>query len=83
VHGDPLTLAANHFSHVAKLEHRVRELERQLAYEKRLTREVAALHMFERFHAFDAIKDDSCPACGGRVRVIEDYNSVRLEAVPG
>lgn len=38
-------------------------------------------HMHERFHAFDSIKNDACPACGGRVRVVETHNAVRLEAV--
>lgn len=59
--------------------------EAQLERENELLREqvkiIGALHMLERFHAFDAIKDDACPACGGRVRVKRDHNSVRLEAV--
>lgn len=33
-----------------------------------------------RFHAFDAIKNDACPSCGGRVRIVETHNAVRLEA---
>lgn len=33
---------------------------------------------FERFHAFDAIKDDSCPSCGGKV-VVEHSDVVRIE----
>ena len=32
---------------------------------------------FERFHAFDSIKVDSCPACGGKV-VVESSNVTRL-----
>jgi hypothetical protein len=59
--------------------------EAQLEQENKLLREqvriIGALHMIERFHAFDGIKDDCCPACGGRVRVVEEHNSVRLEAV--
>jgi hypothetical protein len=59
--------------------------EAQLKQENELLREqvriIGALHMIERFHAFDAINDDCCPACGGRVKVVEDRNSVRLEAV--
>lgn len=41
-------------------------------------REDAAYRMFERFHAFDAIKDDRCPSCGGPVIVEETGNAVML-----
>jgi hypothetical protein len=34
----------------------------------------------DRFHAFDGIRNDSCPCCGGPVTVIEDHNSVTLRA---
>lgn len=44
-------------------------------------RVLGALHMMERFYAFDAIKDDKCPCCGSRVRVNRTHNSVRLEAL--
>jgi hypothetical protein len=48
----------------------------QLEAENKLLREqvkiIGALHMIERFHAFDAIKDDACPCCGGRVVVEQD-----------
>jgi uncharacterized protein with PIN domain len=58
---------------------------RSLLAENRLLREqmtvVQAARMFDRFHAFDAIKDDRCPACGGRVGVEETHNAVRLKAV--
>jgi hypothetical protein len=37
--------------------------------------------MFERFHAFDAVKNDSCPCCGGPVVVEETPSSVTLRAV--
>lgn len=42
-----------------------------------------AMHMFERFHVFDAIKNDQCPCCGARVRVKDNGHSsgVKLEAV--
>lgn len=59
--------------------------ERQLELENELLREqlkiVGALHILERFHAFDAIKNDACPCCGARVKVNRDQNSVKLEAV--
>ena len=42
---------------------------------------IGALHLMERFHGFDAIKDDKCPCCGGRVKVVETHNSVMLESV--
>jgi hypothetical protein len=32
---------------------------------------------FYRFHAFDGIRDDACPACGGRV-VIEESDVVEI-----
>ena len=42
---------------------------------------LAWARMQERFHEFDAIKDDKCPGCGGRVVCEETPNSVRLRAV--
>jgi hypothetical protein len=66
---------------------RVAELEAQLASERAFHREqltaVSWARMRDRFHAFDAIKNDSCPACGGRVKVEEgrDPEGVRLVAV--
>ncbi len=65
----------------------VRRSYAQLEAENKLLREqvriVGALHMLERYHAFDAIKDDSCPCCGARVRAIHDEHppAMRLEAV--
>ena len=63
----------------------------QLEAENELLREqlriIGALHMLERFHAYDAIKDDACPCCGGRVVVEQDHlkrddgNAVVLRAV--
>jgi hypothetical protein len=35
-------------------------------------------HRMERFHALDAIKDDTCPCCSAPVRVEETPNSVKL-----
>jgi hypothetical protein len=57
----------------------------QLQEENKLLREqvriIGALHMIERFHAFDAIKNDACPCCGARVEAVHDRNSVQLRAV--
>lgn len=61
----------------------------QLEAENELLREqsriIGALHMLERFHAFDAIKDDGCPCCGARVEVVADERdggqAKRLRAV--
>lgn len=57
----------------------------QIEEENKLLREqlkiVGALHQIERFHAFDAIKDDKCPCCGARVEAVHDRNSVQLRAV--
>ena len=48
----------------------------QLEAENELLREqvriIGALHMIERFHAYDAINDDACPCCGGRVEAVAD-----------
>ena len=66
---------------IADMRDRISELEAALEHERRLNCEVVAFTSFQRFHAFDAIKDDRCPACGGYVRVIEDEKSVRLEAI--
>lgn len=57
------------------------QLRRDLALARDQLRIIGALHMAERFHAFDAIKDDKCPCCGARVKVNRDHNSVMLEAV--
>lgn len=59
----------------------VAELRAENEYLRRLLTVVEAARMFDRFHAFDAINDDTCPACGGRVCVVETYNAVKLEAV--
>lgn len=64
-----------------ELRDRITELEQKLEHERRLVQVTAMGNMFDRFHAFDGIKDDRCPACGSHVRVIEDHNSVRLEAI--
>ena len=56
------------------------ELERENELLRQQIRVIGALHLMERFHAFDAIKDDRCPCCGGRVKVLETHNSVMLEA---
>jgi len=53
-------------------------LRARLALLEEQMRVTAAHRMFERFHAFDAIKDDRCPACGGPVNVVETENSVTL-----
>jgi len=71
--------------------HQLATREKQLEAENALLREqvriIGALHMLERFHAFDAIKNDACPCCGARVRVVPDpihrdeNTAVRLEAI--
>ena len=48
----------------------------QLEAENELLRQqvkiIGALHLLERFHAFDAIQDDGCPCCGARVEAAQD-----------
>jgi hypothetical protein len=63
---------------VAELE---AALERERAYFREMMTAVQAARMFDRFHAFDAIKNDACPTCGGRVAVEETSTAVRLKAV--
>jgi hypothetical protein len=41
---------------------------------------VSALQMMDRFHGFDTIHDDRCPACGGAVVVEETARHVRLRS---
>jgi len=52
---------------------------------------VQAARWFDRFHALDGIRDDSCPCCGGRITVEETERieggkrvapGLRLKAVP-
>jgi hypothetical protein len=58
------------------------ELMDEVEYLTRQVTVVQAARMFDRFHAFDGIKDDSCPACGGRVAVDDsDPGRVRLRAM--
>ena len=69
--------------------HNLPSREAQLKAENELLREqiriIGALHMLERFHAFDAIKNDGCPCCGARVKVVADPRDAgqakRLEAI--
>lgn len=63
------------------IERTLQELEAENAYLNRMLKEVQWARMRDRFHAFDGIQDDSCPACGGRVEVEETPNAVRLKAV--
>jgi hypothetical protein len=66
---------------------RVAELEEKLASERAFHREqltaVAWERVIRRYHTFDAIKNDSCPSCGGRVAVEDsiDPEGVRLVAI--
>ena len=57
------------------------QLERENELLREQVRIIGALHTIERFHAFDAIKDDACPCCGARVEPARDRNSVMLKAV--
>jgi rRNA maturation endonuclease Nob1 len=57
------------------------QLERERAYFREVLTAVEWARMKDRFHAFDAIKDDACPACGGRVLIEETHNAVRLRRV--
>ncbi|MBI3936405.1 MAG: hypothetical protein HY323_05465 [Betaproteobacteria bacterium] len=60
---------------------RVAELEAEVERLTRLVREVEACRMFDRFHAFDALQDDSCPCCGGPIRLVENqHGHLALEA---
>jgi len=56
-------------------------LERERAYFREMLTAVEWARMKDRFHAFDAIKDDACPCCGGRVVIEETHNAVRLRRV--
>lgn len=43
---------------------------------------VEAARWFDRFHALDAIRDDACPCCGGRI-VVEHYDQVQVVEAGG
>jgi hypothetical protein len=68
---------------MARLQQELELLSEQLENLREQTKIVAAMHMFDRFHAFDAIKDDSCPCCGARVKVHDNGfgSGLKLEAV--
>jgi hypothetical protein len=72
-------------------ERTVAELEAEVAQLTELLTVVEAARWFDRWHAFDGIKDDACPCCGGRIVVEETERiqdgrrvapGVRLRAVP-
>lgn len=57
----------------------LQELVHELWHLNALVTTVQAQRMFDRFQAFSGIRDDCCPACGGRVRVDEtDPSRLRL-----
>lgn len=66
-----------------RLHHQFDLLQAQFELLREQMKIQGALQMFERFHAFDSIKDDKCPACGGRVAVEENGHGsgIRLRAV--
>ena len=70
---------------IARLERRVEELEKQISDFHAHNAALEWKRMYERFHSFDAIKNDACPCCGGRVRVVEETvpPSIRLESTSG
>jgi len=55
------------------------ELEDEVKMLREQVRIIGALHLMERFHAFDAISDDMCPCCSSPVKVNRTNNSVMLE----
>ena len=62
------------------LERRIAQLEQTLD----AMNEAMWAEMQGRFYGFDAIKNDSCPACGGAVRVVmreREAPGIVLEAV--
>jgi hypothetical protein len=54
------------------------ELEAEVARMREILTAYHFAQAFYRFHAFDAIRDDSCPACGGKV-VVERLDVVTIE----
>jgi hypothetical protein len=58
---------------LARLKAEIEYLTRQLTV-------VQAQRMFDRFQAFDGIRDDCCPSCGGRVRV-DESDPARLRII--
>ena len=70
---------------VVELRQRVAELERQVSEFHLHNAALESKRMFERFYRFDAIKNDACPCCGGRVEVVEETRppSVVLRSTHG
>lgn len=68
---------------MVRLQRELDVLSEQLENLREQSKIVAAMHMFERFHAFDAINNDSCPCCGARVKVNDNGfgSGLKLEAV--
>ena len=62
------------------LQHQVDELRAELSLLHACIAVNEWKHMQDRFHAFDAIRDDRCPACGSAVVVMETEREVTLRA---
>ena len=58
----------------------LRELMAEVEYLTGMVTVVQAQRMFDRFHSFSGIRDDCCPACGGRVAV-DESDPARLRIV--
>jgi hypothetical protein len=56
------------------------ELMAEVEYLTAMVTTVQAQRMFDSFHCFSGIRDDCCPACGGRVRV-DESDPARLRIV--
>jgi len=69
-------LAAAYVELLTENERLWREL--QLAHDQAAAAEWK--RMQERFHGFDAIRNDACPCCGGPVVVVEEGSRVYLQA---
>ena len=53
------------------------ELEAEVELMREQMTVIEACRAFDRFHAFDGLQDDHCPACGGPV-TIEETNTVEI-----
>jgi hypothetical protein len=66
---------------LAELRRRISELEKHVENFHAHNAALEWKRMTERFHGFDAIKNDMCPCCGARVEVVRTERDVTLRAI--
>jgi len=73
-----MSQSANSLRFLPAVKPSYEELETELGLLREQLTVMEAARWFDRFHALDGIKDECCPACGGRV-VVETHTQRQVE----